>query len=131
MKKAKRNKNTRFMWAAGGIGFLISFASSFAAGNLLMTNLKRGVLGFVLIMVIAWAIQSFLTATVETKTSNPTEETGDPPVSGSRFDVSIPPEAIDTPPSAADFQPWIIGEQTEMHDAQAQNLARAVRAMSE
>ncbi|MFC4768810.1 hypothetical protein [Effusibacillus consociatus] len=132
MKKPKRTAPIRFLWLAGAAGFGVAFFSSLAGGNLFVTSFERGVFGFILTSVAYWIIQflfSFLGQKVsETETNN---DAAQPGTSGTHFDVSLPAEPLDIPPSPGDFQPWTVADDKEPEEEQIANLVRAVRAMKE
>ncbi|WP_018132536.1 hypothetical protein [Effusibacillus pohliae] len=126
MKQARRSWQRRFLWMAAGGGFAIGLAGSLLAGNLLWTSLQRGLVGFVLLFAVAWALQRLLA--IAAATGGP-EANGQ--AAGTRFDVSLPPELSEIPPSGADFQPWVIDGQAALRDDRIEEIVQAVRAMKD
>lgn len=130
MNELKPLLNTRSFWLTGAGGFGFAFLFSLLGGNLLETSVKRGVAGFFMILaayaVVRIWISAFVTPVSGTSAANQTV----PEQKGTNFDVSLPAEAPDTLPATSDFQPWVLGADSEpLTDTQVQNLVDAIRTI--
>ncbi|BCJ85286.1 hypothetical protein [Effusibacillus dendaii] len=133
MKPKKENRSNFIGWASVA-GFAIGFAASLLGGNLLWTSLQRGLVGFVFLLFLSWGTQLFFSLG---KTADDPKLTGETNADsaqtalGQQFDVSLPPESFDTPPSPADFQPWVVQNVDSMDDEMTARAVQAVRTMKE
>lgn len=132
MKKENLFFPNRFLWVAGAGGFAVGFLASLAGGNLLFTSFKRGFIGFVLIFLLFWILQSLsLVGGTSAPAVQPQADADRDPKAGTRFDVSLPAEHFESPPSPGDFQPWIIGDRDQAGEERIEKVVQAVRAMKE
>lgn len=130
MKRAKPFWQKRFFWKVGASGFLFVCSISLLAGNLLVTSMERGIVGFVAGGFVAGSFRYLASMFVNTPNQNRASVPSavDKGV-GVNFDVSLPAESPDTAPVTADFQPWVLESSDQISDSQAQDLADALRSI--